>query len=87
MALVVSVVVVVVSAEYLAILKNADAIRAEHKQRPMLMNYLAGIITDLFVDRHKLRGIDVRHKIPELQGLIHDYNFDALLSAFAEHIE
>ena len=43
------------SAEYVSILKNADAIRAEHKQRPMLMNYLAGIITDLFVDRHKLR--------------------------------
>lgn len=71
------------SQEYVEILKNADAIKAEHKQRPMLMNYLAGIITDLFVDRHKLRGVDVRHRIPELQGLINNYDGDALLSVFS----
>mmetsp|Transcript_19110 Transcript_19110/g.35489 ORF Transcript_19110/g.35489 Transcript_19110/m.35489 type:complete len:809 (+) Transcript_19110:174-2600(+) len=75
------------SQEYVEILKNADAIKAEHKQRPMLMNYLAGIITDLFVDRHKLRGVDVRHRIPELQGLINNYDGDALLSVFSDQFE
>jgi len=50
----------------------------------MMMGYLSGIITDLFVDRHKLRGLDVRHNIPELQALINDYDFDRLLSVFSE---
>ncbi|GMI26897.1 hypothetical protein TeGR_g14836, partial [Tetraparma gracilis] len=70
------------SAEYKEILKNADTIQKEHKQRPMLMQYLSGIITDLFVDRHKLSGMDVRHHIPQLQGLINDGDFNALLNMF-----
>ena len=52
------------SPEYKEILKNADQIRAEHKMRPMIQNYLCAIITDLFVDRHKLRGIDVSNPPP-----------------------
>ena len=73
------------SAEYKEILENADNIRAEHKMRPMIQNCLAGIITDLFVDRHKLRGVDVKHKIPELQALIHDYDGERLLSIFSNN--
>ena len=73
------------SDEYKEILNNADQIRAEHKMRPMVQNYLCGIITDLFVDRHKLRGMDVRHKIPELQALINDYNIEGLQRAFSSN--
>mmetsp|Transcript_19303 Transcript_19303/g.40247 ORF Transcript_19303/g.40247 Transcript_19303/m.40247 type:complete len:797 (-) Transcript_19303:48-2438(-) len=71
------------SPEYREILKNADQIRKEHKMRPMIQNYLCGIITDLFVDRHKLRGIDVKHKIPDLQAVIYDYDGERLLSMFS----
>ena len=67
------------SPEYKEILGNADGIRRDHKQRPVMMQYLTGIITDVFVDRHRLRGLDVRRSIPRLQALIVDYDFERLL--------
>jgi len=75
------------SPEYKLVLKNADQIRLEHKEAPQMMAYLSGIISDLFVDRHKLRGIDVKHRLPELQGIIACYDFDQLLSVFSDKFE
>ena len=71
------------SQEYKDVLASAEQIKVEHKNRPQMLQYLCGLITDLFVDRHRLRGVDVRHHIPQLQGLITDYNFERLLSVFA----
>ena len=75
------------SEEYKEVLANADKIKSEHKSRPQMLQYLCGLITDLFVDRHRLRGIDVRHHIPQLQGLITDYDFDRLLSVFSNNFD
>jgi len=75
------------SPEYKLVLSNAEQIRLEHKEAPQMMAYLSGIISDLFVDRHKLRGIDVKHRLQELQAIITSYDFDQLLSVFSDKFE
>eukprot|EP01035_Chromulina_nebulosa_P016891 gene16891-22379_t len=54
------------SAEYAEILKNQDLIRDEFKKRAKSLEYLSGIITDLYVDWNRLHSIDVKNKIPQL---------------------
>ena len=59
-------------------------IRQEFKNRARSLEYLSGIITDLYVDWHRLHGIDSRRKIGELQKKImtSTEDFDGLISAF-----
>jgi Bardet-Biedl syndrome 7 protein len=72
------------------VLVNAEKLRAECKERPRALQYICGILTDLFVDWHRFRGSgvasdggDVRHRIPELHRfLIEEYSFEGLLAHF-----
>ncbi|CAM9416746.1 unnamed protein product [Heterosigma akashiwo] len=68
--------------EYADVLRNAEALRAEFKDRPRALEFLSGIITDLFVDQHKFKGHDVKHKIPDLHAVLRDYDYDTLLAFF-----
>jgi Bardet-Biedl syndrome 7 protein len=45
--------------EYQTILENSDNIQEEFKMRPQAMNYLAGVLTDLYADACKCRGVNV----------------------------
>jgi hypothetical protein len=58
--------------------------RQEFKNRAKSLEYLSGIITDLYVDWHRLHGVDSRAKIPALQQIILSSvsNFDDLIEAF-----
>ena len=53
---------------------------APHPAAPYV---LAVPVTDLFVDRYKFKGADVKHKIPELQQLLCAYDFDRLVEFFS----
>ena len=46
------------------------------------MEYLSGIVTDLYVDWNKLQGIDAKSKIPKLQYVILNGTFDDIVKAF-----
>lgn len=58
--------------------------RQEFKNRARSLEYLSGIITDLYVDWHRLHGVDTRRKIGELQKKImtSTEDFEGLISAF-----
>ena len=58
--------------------------RQEFKNRARSLEYLSGIITDLFVDWHRLRGVDSRRKIGDLQRAImaSGDDFDGLINSF-----
>ena len=43
---------------------------------------LYGVIYDLFVDRHKFRGISVRHKLSALMSVLDGYSLEALIAFF-----
>eukprot|EP00752_Nemacystus_decipiens_P012116 g10741.t1 len=68
--------------EYRYILDNADQIEKEFKGRPRALEYISGIITDLYVDWHKFQGDDARHRIPELENLLAHYNYKNLVTFF-----
>lgn len=70
------------SAEYTEIQKNQETIRQEFKRRDKSLEYLVGIITDLFVDWNKLHGTDCKNKIPTLQQTVLTGTFNDILTAF-----
>jgi hypothetical protein len=61
--------------EYLDIIDNQETIRKEFKSKARNLEYLSGIITDLYVDWNKLIGYDSRHKLPELFALLQSSSF------------
>lgn len=66
------------SDEFSVMLRDQELIRKEFKQRDKSLEYLSGIITDLFVDWNRLQGLDVKHKIPQLQQVVLGGNFDLI---------
>ena len=70
------------SLQYRDILVNQETIRAEFKARTKSMEYLSGILIDLFVDWHKLKGIDTKNRVPEIQQAIMSNNLETLLEVF-----
>jgi hypothetical protein len=51
------------------------------------LEYLTGIITDLFIDWNRLLGTDARNRIPELQQTIlaSDFSFQSLVDLFTSN--
>lgn len=68
--------------EYQHILENAEKILAEFKLSPKALNYLAGILTDLYVDLCKFRGTSAKQNLPRLYQLIEHYHFDSLVEFY-----
>jgi Bardet-Biedl syndrome 7 protein len=69
--------------EYVEILENEERIKRELKEQPGRLQFLHGIITDLFVDHAKFSGQNVTSQVPQLQRVLHDYSLDALLDFFS----
>lgn len=68
--------------EYQSILARAEDILGEFKSSPRALNYLAGVLTDLYVDLCKFRGASAKQNLPRLYQLIEHYHFDSLLDFF-----
>jgi hypothetical protein len=62
---------------YSFVIYNVDADHCEAE-------YLTGIVTDLFVDWNKLKGVDSRHQIADMTRIIMSpqAKFDDLLAMF-----
>lgn len=68
--------------EYQHILAHSEDILAEFKGSSRALNYLAGVLTDLYVDLCKFRGTNAKQNLPRLYQLIEHYHFDSLLDFF-----
>jgi Bardet-Biedl syndrome 7 protein len=68
------------SEEYQFILQNQETIRKEFKTRARSVEYLAGIVTDLFVDYHRIQGQDAKHRIAALQQHVLNMNMTSITS-------
>lgn len=68
--------------EYQHILARQEQILSEFKASPKALNYLAGILTDLYVDLCKFRGTNVKQNLPRLYQLIEHYHFDSLVDFY-----
>lgn len=67
-------------AEYMHVLKRKNEIIDAYNISPMLLDRLIALITDLYVDFNKIKGVNVKLKIPELVALINDYNYKTLIA-------
>mmetsp|Transcript_16876 Transcript_16876/g.20317 ORF Transcript_16876/g.20317 Transcript_16876/m.20317 type:complete len:715 (+) Transcript_16876:403-2547(+) len=64
---------------YLEILENADQVEKLFKQQPRQLEYLHGIVKDLFIDYHKFKGSNVKHRVPQLEQHLNNYDLEAIL--------
>jgi Bardet-Biedl syndrome 7 protein len=48
--------------------------------QPRQLEYLHGIVKDLFIDYHKFKGTNVKAKVPQLDQVLRDYNLDELIA-------
>lgn len=52
---------------------------------PRQVDYLVGIVIDLYADKYKFKGVNVQARLPQLDRLLrHEYSFDAMLQFFRE---
>lgn len=69
--------------EYVEIIENEAKIRKELKEQPGRLQFLHGIVTDLFLDKFKFKGQNGAAQAPQLQRLLqHEYSLPALLQFF-----
>ncbi|GLE04755.1 hypothetical protein PINS_up019746 [Pythium insidiosum] len=57
-----------------AILEESTKIMSDYKASPKVLNYLAGILTDLYIDLCKFRGTNVKQNLPRLYQLNEHYH-------------
>mmetsp|Transcript_15697 Transcript_15697/g.26168 ORF Transcript_15697/g.26168 Transcript_15697/m.26168 type:complete len:743 (-) Transcript_15697:124-2352(-) len=67
------------SVEYAEILRDKELIRKEFGNREKSLEVMSGVITDLFVDWHKLRGVDAKAGIPVIANAIQTVFFEELV--------
>jgi len=71
------------SADYQEILEKADKISQEVKDAPSYLDFLRGIVTDLYADKHKLKGRKYQNKMAGLNDVLNNYSYEALLALFS----
>ncbi|XP_042326280.1 Bardet-Biedl syndrome 7 protein [Sceloporus undulatus] len=68
--------------EYRSILEEAEQLLQEHKKQPTSLERLYGMITDLFIDKFKFKGTNVKTKVPLLLEILGSYDQSTLLAFF-----
>ncbi|XP_054846504.1 Bardet-Biedl syndrome 7 protein isoform X2 [Eublepharis macularius] len=68
--------------EYRSIVEDAEQLLKEHEKQPASLERLYGMITDLFIDKFKFKGTNVKTKVPLLLEILGSYDQDTLLAFF-----
>ncbi|KAK6172249.1 hypothetical protein SNE40_015952 [Patella caerulea] len=74
------------SPEYQQILEEADALQIEFKKQPCHLERLYGMITDLFIDKNKFKGQNVKTKVPALLEVLDNYELKTLVDFFENSV-
>jgi Bardet-Biedl syndrome 7 protein len=75
------------SEEYKEILGNADKIKKKFESQPRKLNFLWGVIADLYNDTAVIKGVhDVSSQVPKLKQILNNYDFDELVHFFKTSI-
>lgn len=68
--------------EYIHILKRKNEIIDSYNKSPMVLDRLIALITDLYVDFNRIKGANVKLRIPDLVAIIKDYDYKTLIAFF-----
>ncbi|XP_076807399.1 BBSome complex member BBS7-like isoform X2 [Clavelina lepadiformis] len=70
--------------EYQSILLDAEEIKREFQKQPARLERLYGMITDLYIDKYKFKGVNVKQKVPQLLETLDSYELPALIEFFQQ---
>lgn len=70
--------------EYRNILDDSANLMEEYKKQPAHLERLYGMITDLFIDKFKFKGQNVKTKVSSLLEILDNYDLNSLLGFFNE---
>nr|XP_061793449.1 Bardet-Biedl syndrome 7 protein [Nerophis lumbriciformis] len=70
--------------EYRSILEESDSLLEEYKRQPAHLERLYGMITDLYIDKFKFKGQNVKAKVSSLLEILDSYDLNSLLDFFSE---
>ncbi|XP_043223062.1 Bardet-Biedl syndrome 7 protein homolog isoform X2 [Amphibalanus amphitrite] len=70
--------------EYRAILQQAAQLQEQSSRQPAHLERLYGMITDLYIDKHKFQGVNVKSKVPQLLDILYNYDLGKLLAFFTQ---
>ncbi|KAE8745660.1 hypothetical protein FOCC_FOCC007661 [Frankliniella occidentalis] len=73
--------------KFLAILDSEDDIRERVKRHPTYLDRLCGMLTDLYIDHFKFRGVNVKGRVPQLLDSVYKEPLDTLLEALLQHFQ
>jgi len=75
------------SAEYKEILAKSEEVKMKFKSQPRKLNFLWGIIADLYNDTAMVKGVhDVSSKMPKLKQILNNYEYEELVHFFKTSI-
>ncbi|ESP04393.1 hypothetical protein LOTGIDRAFT_223884 [Lottia gigantea] len=74
------------SPEYQQILEEADSLQIEYKKQPCHLERLYGMITDLFIDKYKFKGQNVKTKVASLLEILDNYELKTLVDFFENSV-
>jgi Bardet-Biedl syndrome 7 protein len=69
----------VLSQHYLDLLRNKAMVEERFQREPSQLNRIYGILTDLYIDKFKFKGANVKARIPKLIELFENYDFDEIV--------
>ena len=64
------------------IMRNAKTIRRKFKRSAKIIRFWYGVITDLYIDLNRCKGINASQNIPHLMNALENFNMDNVLSIF-----
>uniref|UniRef100_A0A3B3B8Y8 Bardet-Biedl syndrome 7 n=1 Tax=Oryzias melastigma TaxID=30732 RepID=A0A3B3B8Y8_ORYME len=70
--------------EYRSILDESANLLEEYKKQPAHLERLYGMITDLFIDKFKFKGQNVKTKVSSLLEILDNYDLNSLLEFFQD---
>ncbi|XP_053734594.1 Bardet-Biedl syndrome 7 protein isoform X2 [Synchiropus splendidus] len=70
--------------EYRSILDESSSLLDEFKKQPAHLERLYGMITDLYIDKYKFKGQNVKTKVSSLLEILDHYDLNSLLDFFNE---
>uniref|UniRef100_A0A3Q3IW34 Bardet-Biedl syndrome 7 n=1 Tax=Monopterus albus TaxID=43700 RepID=A0A3Q3IW34_MONAL len=70
--------------KYRSILDESANLLEEYKKQPAHLERLYGMITDLFIDKFKFKGQNVKAKVSSLLEILDNYDLNSLLEFFCE---
>ncbi|XP_046853164.1 Bardet-Biedl syndrome 7 protein homolog [Xenia sp. Carnegie-2017] len=68
--------------EYKQILEESEKLQEEYKKQPCHLERLYGMVTDLYIDKFKFMGMNVKNKVPNLLEVLDNYDLTNLIEFF-----